>query len=280
MRSLNTSLPKASPYKQPPEQLLQAFRTAALSVTNLYKSALSDQNQAKQAGYQEAIADLLTFLDRENLGLGDGEGWKVRQWATERADPMVAIASETEEERADSDLRERSTSPQTARKDQPAVEASRVIAQSISSNCQHNGNEQSPQDQPPEPEDRATAVPTIISAEQGCTSDSSRPPIFNFAAGQQLPSMISPEIDMQASDNSTATSSLNDSSPVGVQMLQRNTRISGRHSVSSRHNTRSSARESYSTPGAKRKLNFPDFFDISGLNGRDFFGGGKRGRFA
>ena len=89
MRSLNTSLPSSTPRPQPPEQLLQQFKTAALSVTNLYKNAVYAESQARQAGYQEAIEDLLHFLDRENLGLTDGEGWRVRQWATERSDGLA-----------------------------------------------------------------------------------------------------------------------------------------------------------------------------------------------
>jgi hypothetical protein len=279
MRSLNTSLPKASPYKQPPEQLLQAFRTAALSVTNLYKSAISDQNQARQAGYQDAIEDLLNFLDRENLGLDDGEGWKVRQWATERADGTAAMASETEEEKGDSEQRDRSCSPLVVRKDQPAPDTSRHISPSITTSRQHNTNEQPLQQQSLRSDDHSTTAPITVSPEQESISDSSKPPIFAFTAGPQFISTPSSDVDMQTSDNSTATSSLNDGSLVGVPMLSRTPRGSVRHGNNSRHPTRSSTRESYSTPGSKRKLTFPDFFDISGLNGRDFFGGGKRGRF-
>ena len=106
MRSLNTSLPSSTSHVQPPEQLLQAFKAAALSVTNLYKSAVTDQAQAKQLGYQEAIEDLLHFLDRKHLGLGDGEGWQVRQWATERLD---GVPSHSESE--DDDKPARSASP-------------------------------------------------------------------------------------------------------------------------------------------------------------------------
>ena len=60
MRSLNTSLPGATSttaapttvkHQDPPEQLLTAFKAAALSVTNLYKSAAADQGRgAARAG--------------------------------------------------------------------------------------------------------------------------------------------------------------------------------------------------------------------------------------
>ncbi|KAK1915955.1 hypothetical protein P3342_003770 [Pyrenophora teres f. teres] len=74
MRSLNKSLPKTR--RQP--DVHQSFRTAALNVTNLYKSALADLDKARADGYQEALDELLGFLDRENLGVGDGEGWRIR----------------------------------------------------------------------------------------------------------------------------------------------------------------------------------------------------------
>lgn len=80
MRSLNKSLPSSK--TTPPEQLLHAFKQAALSVTNLYKAAANNEESARAAGYQDAIEDLLLFLDRENLGLQDGEGWRIRRWAT------------------------------------------------------------------------------------------------------------------------------------------------------------------------------------------------------
>ena len=44
MRSLNKSLPKTR--RQP--DVHQSFRTAALNVTNLYKSALADLDRARQ----------------------------------------------------------------------------------------------------------------------------------------------------------------------------------------------------------------------------------------
>ncbi|KAI9823195.1 MAG: hypothetical protein M1832_002639 [Thelocarpon impressellum] len=107
MRSLNTSLPTSSPKghrRDPPEQLLQAFRSAALSVTTLYKTAAADQERSHQAGYQEALDDLLAFLDHENLGLDDGEGWKVRQWATERLDG-AQTSVESDDEKVESEQR-------------------------------------------------------------------------------------------------------------------------------------------------------------------------------
>lgn len=270
MRSLNTSLPSSTPHPQPPEQLLQAFKAAALSVTNLYKSAVSDQAQARQTGYQEAIDDLLNFLDRENLGLGDGEGWKVRQWATERADGTATAASETD----DDDKRARSSSPIITRKEQPDSDRPRHISRSTSPRRPETNV---PEQQPPAPATQEQQFGVTSSAD---SEISARPPVFTFTTGPQFPPPTSQEIDMHISDNSINSVSQDETSAVNVSLLPRNIRGSNRHNNSPWHTGRSSTRESTATIGSKRKHHFPDFFDISGLNGREFFGGGKRGRFS
>ncbi|KAI9373824.1 hypothetical protein BJX61DRAFT_361152 [Aspergillus egyptiacus] len=255
MRSLNTSLPKSSP----PEQLLQQFKTAALSVTNLYKNAVYAESQARQAGYQEAIEDLLHFLDRENLGLTDGEGWRVRQWATERSDGLGHTSDDDETER-----RTRSATPAAPRKETSEPEASR----------------QAPKSTPPSREEQVAAPqppPTpAVQASEAATLD--RPPIFTFSAGPAFPQVQEQDMDMQNSDPSSP-SPQNDT-PVSVSVLPRNSRQQNRHGNLSRVSPRTTARDSPVGIGSKRKLQFPDFFDLSGIgNNRDLFGGGKRGRF-
>lgn len=258
MRSLNTSLPSSTPRPQPPEQLLQQFKAAALSVTNLYKNAVCEQASAKQAGYQEAVEDLLHFLDRENLGLGDGEGWKVRQWATERCDG-TASQSNDEDDRAESDNRDRSATPTTARK-----EASEPTAR-----------------QPPTsaPAPTSKPDPTALPTQPTEPSPLTTPAIFTFSAGPTYPQEL--DMDVQSPDNSSAPTQ--DGAPVSVSVMPRNPRPHHRHNNHGRQNGRPAARESPATVGSKRKFTFPDFFDLSGLNnGRDTFGGGgggKRGRF-
>ncbi|KAF3760847.1 hypothetical protein M406DRAFT_343015 [Cryphonectria parasitica EP155] len=81
-----------------PEQLVDVFRTAALSVTKLYKSSITAQQKARAAGYQDCLDDLLQFLDREHLGLDDGEGWKIRAWANERLEARDGSPGATESE--------------------------------------------------------------------------------------------------------------------------------------------------------------------------------------
>ncbi|CEO59969.1 hypothetical protein PMG11_04616 [Penicillium brasilianum] len=264
MRSLNTSLPKSTPRPQPSEQLLQSFKAAALSVTNLYKNAVCEQAQARSAGYQEAIEDLLHFLDRENLGLDDGEGWKVRQWATEKCDGTASLTSD-EDERVDSEKLDRSSTPVTTRKETPTQEPPSR----------------------PQPASIPAAVPrpeTTAPAPQPQGTNAASPTVFTFTAGPTFPQCQELDMDMQSSDNSTSPSQ--DGAPVSVSLMPRTPRQSHRHSHSHNHNhscpnVRPPPRETSASLGSKRKFTFPDFFDLSSLpNGRDnTLGGGKRSRF-
>ncbi|CAF9927284.1 MAG: hypothetical protein GOMPHAMPRED_004352 [Gomphillus americanus] len=105
MRTLDRSLPAS---RESTEDLSSVFKAAAISITNLYKKAISAPQQARRAGYQDALDDLLSFLDRENLGLQDGEGWLVRQWATKLLDdrPLTttsALPNKEEQHASDSE---------------------------------------------------------------------------------------------------------------------------------------------------------------------------------
>ncbi|KAI0187143.1 hypothetical protein F4808DRAFT_93676 [Astrocystis sublimbata] len=111
-----SSPPKATLAADSPEQLLDAFKAAALSVTKLYKTSAAAQAKSRADGYQDCLDDLLTMLDRRNIGLGDGEGWQVRKWATERLDgrdtgPQVS----DDEEEAEKIENERVSSPELPR---------------------------------------------------------------------------------------------------------------------------------------------------------------------
>lgn len=255
MRSLNTSLPSSTP-PQPPEQLLQSFKTAALSVTHLYKNAVYEQSQAKQAGYQEAIEELLQFLDKQNLGLGDGEGWKVRQWATERNDGMGAPPSD-DDDQADSEKRARSTTPATARKDHREAGTARQPSRSASP-----------------PKDERQSAPPSQHVNDGNTLG--KPAIFTFTSGPTVPQ--GQEVDMHTDNPPTAP---HDDSGVSVPVMPRGSRPHHRHGNLPRPNPRTPSREPSVGIGSKRKLTFPDFFDLSGVtHARDMFGGGKRGRYS
>jgi hypothetical protein len=77
-----------------------------------------------------------------------------------------------------------------------------------------------------------------------------------------------------------ATPPSQDGAPVSVSVMPRNSRQPHRHNNLPRANARPATREPPTGLGSKRKHTFPDFFDLSGMaNGKDMFGGGKRGRF-
>jgi Domain of unknown function (DUF4588) len=271
MRSLNTSLPPSRSRRSHAPELLQAFKSAALSVTNLYKTAVTDQVTTRQQGYQDALEDLLSFLDRENLGVQDGEGWRIRQWATERFEgtDQIGPAVESDEDRAesaDTEKRARSSSP---------------VSQQRTGHDGRDAHNISSSDDAPRPESAPpeTTVAHIPFAD--------RPPMFTFSTASPLPNQ---DVPMQISETTGNTqpsteptpeaSTTQVAAPLRVEVLNRSARMQNRH-AGTRHNTRNSTREMSFSGGTKRKFQLPEFFDISNLgNGRDGTnGGGKRGRF-
>ncbi|EXJ73865.1 uncharacterized protein A1O5_03627 [Cladophialophora psammophila CBS 110553] len=255
MRSLNTSLPSTRP--APPEQLLQAFRTAALSVTNLYKSAVTDQNASRQAGYQDALEDLLSFLDKENLGLQDGEGWRVRQWATERYE------GSTHHHQIESDD-ERSESGQRLRGATPAGEQPVITPTARSEPARAESGTQTDDTQIPLLQDQATSTP-----------------MFYFG-GISAPTSLD---DMQTDEDGNSPSEAQGSSSTSgnanrASLVNNRGNRTPHRSGNQRHGTRSSTREFTFTAGTKRKFQIPDFFDISNIGPRDGFESSKKGRIS
>jgi hypothetical protein len=109
--SHGTSAGKDSNQNDSPEQLLDVFKAAALSVTKLYKQSAAAEARARTDGYQDCVDDLLAFLDKQNIGLDDGEGWRIRRWATERLDGRQASVDSDE----DVEKAERTSSPEVTR---------------------------------------------------------------------------------------------------------------------------------------------------------------------
>ena len=274
MRSLNTSLPKSPRRRRsnpPPEELIQTFKAAALSVTNLYKTAAADQRRSRDAGYQDALDDILAFLDKENLGLDDGEGWRVRQWATERltGTPLPQSASDTDDDRGETIKRARSSSlvdqrPASHDPDQP----------------RHDSTADSP--------DQTSATPMpppVANAVQNSTSQT--PEIFSFRSIHPYPQ----DTEMQVSDVSSNTTPRSEPQSVGqvsstgpavrlevVPRVSRTAHRGNKHSNKASGNTRSLGQGA----GSKRGFRFGDYeFDFGGSgDGRDAPSGGvKRGRF-
>jgi len=278
MRSLNTSLPGTSPPKQqvgePPEQLLQAFKAAALSVTKLYKTAALDQRRARSEGYQDALDDLLSFLDKEDIGLSDGEGWKVRRWATERLDGRDSVSQNMESDDEPAEKLDRGSSPVLQRSQS---------ASHLSSTTRTNRTTS-----PARTESSAPPVIPTITSDQ---STNMMPPqgTFTFRSSHAYPQdadMGLSDLDLSDSNRTqshdTTSASLAPNTPTSAITISRPSRTNPRHN---NHSTRLSTRATNTIgrgAGQKRKINLGEFFDIGNLgHGKDgFAGSGKRGRFA
>lgn len=296
MRHLSTSLPRARRLDEQSD-VLADFKAAAMSVTNLYKTAAVAQDKARAAGYQDAVEDLLAFLDQQNLGLMDGEGWRVRQWATERLvddggmkQGAGSEADDAEEERKEEEAaaqpESRSSSPEVQRKTPPMpVDSSDVQEDATQSRRQ------------------ATSEPPMPPA-----SLPQQPPMseFSFRSTHAYPTNHDRDgnMDLDASTTVPSTpSTVSTTTPdsTAIRPTPRHSR-SGRHTNHGRRNNTSAFTTNSAAiginlgagAGSKRKLPYSDFFDISGLNfdsqdGRDQGfesgggrsgggGGGKRGR--
>lgn len=275
MRSLNTSLPQSPSKKRPshpPEQLIQAFKNAALSVTTLYKKAAEGEYAAREAGYQEALDELLAFLDRENIGLGDGEGWRIRQWATGRLDgsPAIAASNESDDDQADVAKRARSHSPAV-----PPKSAEQ-------DNTQIHSRSASPV--------RASSTPLNPSTSPQRHSKSIHAPeIFTFQSNIPFPQDTEMQAD-EPTDRSPTPSSPRVQPQTTLPTPTRKVGVGSRNSRSTNKNgtfsNRVNARALPSTwlsgpgTGSKRKFTLGDYFDIGSLGDiKDSQGGGKRGRF-
>ncbi|EME46248.1 hypothetical protein DOTSEDRAFT_70295 [Dothistroma septosporum NZE10] len=286
MRNLSTSLPRRN---EPTMDLLSDFKAAALSVTNLYKTAAKSQEGARKAGYQDALDDLLAFLDKENLGLMDGEGWRVRQWAHERAEGDGAMprqgsgtATMTDEEdngstvtKEDDAQDERSSSPEVQRRPHPLATTSSELTEDDNL-AQHRRVVSEP------PQALSQHQPTVPQqSEFTFQSSHAYPTNHDRDAGMELDSTTSPQQNFHNSSTPSSTET--------VRIIPRPTR-NGRHANSNRRNDTRMPTLNFNLgtgAGSKRKMPYSDFFDISGLNEggerKDASGngngrGGKRGR--
>lgn len=279
MRSLDTSLPGASPSKtqiaEPAEQLLNAFKAAALSVTKLYKTAADDKGRAKAEGYQAALDELLAFLDKEDIGLSDGEGWRVRAWATERLDGRDAGSQSMESDDESGEKADRSLSPEIHRSQSATRLPCSTGAPSTASPARMGS-------QGPPTINISTATPIPIA-----TDSTTAPPqgIFTFRSSHTYPQ--DPDLTLSDLDLSDGTRAQTRDDSVTSQASNPPVNFTRPPRANTRHNNhsgRSNARASNTlsrSSDKKRKINMADFFDISNSShGKDGFGGGgKRGRF-
>lgn len=256
MRHLSTSLPTRR--TEQPQELLSAFKAAALSVTNLYKTSASAQDRARIGGYQDALDDLLAFLDREHLGLGDGEGWRVRQWATERLDDGVQrqpISDDDDDENTKRDpaAGTRSSSPDNSRK--PAVASSEPSEEPAT---QRRTSSEPPQRQHPSPQGQPAPTIEILPL-------MSVPSLhdFSFRSSQPYPRNHDPdasngmEVDHNPSPSPANPGSIARPGPRSSRQRHTRTRGGGDVARPSTVNINFGA-----GAGNKRKMPFGEFFDI------------------
>lgn len=250
MRSLNTSLPRPPQSSHPPEQLLQVFKNAALSVTNLYRTAEASEHRSRQAGYQDALDELLAFLDQQDIGLADGEGWVIRRWATERLDaqPNGHAGSESDEDKMDAANPIQSDTQRKVNAERPATDIrhhERPLAQ-------------------PVPNSTALSDAGKSTQEDTCATSKEK---FTFRSSCQYPRDTTPhppnvaDINIQGAD-------IHDSSPpapsITVNVLPRPSRTPR----SSRHVQRlPAARGLGGGAGTKRRVPYGEYFDLASLEG-------------
>jgi hypothetical protein len=235
---------KQTSHTENPEQLLDIFKAAALSVTKLYKTSALAESRARTDGYQECLEDLLTFLDKEHIGLTDGEGWSIRKWATERLDGRESGPHNTESE-DEAERVERTSSPEVTRTSVEPQTAAPKRGDSPTPNLVSI-----PEPIPEEP------MSIVVPSQENFTFQSSHP----------YPNIATLDLsDSRTRDGSSHPSGRNSRSRLGGHNSKQGSRGAGHLGKGA---------------GAKRRWDFDDFFGGC-LGGKDpFNNGGKRSRHA
>ena len=245
---------------EPPE-LLDAFKAAALSVTKLYKTSAAAQAKARADGYQDCLDDLFAFLDKENIGLANGEGQRIRKWAAERLEGRDAscqgVESDDEVEKSDA-----ISSPEI----HPSVSAQPVLL--VRSDIQMRESAQ------PAPAVSTAAVTAIQPA--GPKMDG---PAEIVVPSQDTFTFQSQHPYPQDSYLNLANLDLSDSRSHEPSSRTTTTTPSIRR-TDRRNGIRTGSRTTLGRgAGQKRKVNLAEIFDLGSLgHGKDMFGGGKRSK--
>ena len=239
-----------------PEQLMDAFKTAALSVTKLYKTSAAAQAKARSDGYQDCLEDLMAFLDRQNIGLGDGDGRQIRRWATERLEGRdTALSSLDSEDEADKTEMASSS---------PTTDANAAVPQ--------QPHQQPQQSQPTRP-DAAPSAATPENITSATTFAAQSPPFvvptqdtFNFQSSIPYPPDSELSIaNLDLSDSRPSDGSLHS----GTQAFRPRT---------TRPGARPRGGHVGRVAGQKRKINYAELFDLGSIGGKDMFGGSGGGK--
>lgn len=228
-----------------PEQLIDVFKAAALSVTKLYKSSVAAETRARSEGYQECLDDLLGFLDRDGHQLAGGLP-KLRRWIAERREggdvTLPTSESEDEVEKAETTPSNNSTS-----------------ANASANNTTHTATSSNQQ---------STRAASIDPAPVEIVSIPNEPPrfivpsqeSFTFGSDHQYPNIAT----LDLSDGRSR-----------APMSHHSSRQSRNRSA-----TRNALRVSNQLgrgAGTKRRMDFDDFFGDC-FGGKDTFGNGPKRR--
>ncbi|OIW29163.1 hypothetical protein CONLIGDRAFT_633328 [Coniochaeta ligniaria NRRL 30616] len=246
-----------------PEQLLDAFKAAALSVTKLYKTSAAAQAKARADGYQDCLDDILSFLDKENIGLSDGEGWRIRRWATERLEGRDAVSQAMESD-DEAEKAEPMSSPEIHRSSSatrlsPAVTRDEVNMRDSAPPAMEAVVEVV-EEQPQQQKQPEFVVPTQDT--------------FTFQASHAYPNHQESYLNLDnlnLSDTHTTSNTTATSMPRSIR----------RHGNPPRSSSRNAANHLGRGAGQKRRLNLGEIFDLGSLGyGKDPFGsnGPKRSR--
>ncbi|KAI1380669.1 hypothetical protein F4677DRAFT_194458 [Hypoxylon crocopeplum] len=256
----------ASPPKNPagsesPEQLLDSFKAAALSVTKLYKTSAAAQARARSEGYQDCLDDLLAFLDKSSIGLCDGEGWQIRKWATERLDGRET-ASQSLESEDEVEKPEPASSPEIYRSGNQA-QVTPMANEVYMQHMQHDAT--------PAPTHQTTAH-TPADESQAYTVPTQEN--FTFRSTHPYPQESYPNLESLAlSDSARAT---NDNTAPGSST------VPIAHAARSRNNKRGARPRPMNHlgrgAGQKRPVNWAEFFPDVAFGKNPFEREGKRNR--
>lgn len=249
--------------------VLDAFRAAALSVTKLYKMSAAAQARSRAEGYQDCLDDLLAFLDKENIGLSDGEGWTIRKWATDRQEPRDTISQTMESE-------DEVEKPETSASS-PQLQRSSSVAP------QHTGRTDAPMRDSAPPTFAPTSTQSISPITEDVEIVVPTQDTFTFQSSIPYPShdtyISLANLDLSDSQshpsNTTTRQGAAPNTSATTPTISRNARLRNGRPTSKAAINR--------VAGQKRKVNLAELFDLGSLghgNGKDVFGGGKRSRHA
>ncbi|KAJ4302584.1 hypothetical protein N0V88_002734 [Collariella sp. IMI 366227] len=229
-------------------ELLDAFKAAALSVTKLYKTSASAQAKSRADGYQDCLEDLLLFLDKEHLGQrGDSDAHRIRKWrrrSRQGRTPYLLPADPT------LPARRNNTSSTTPLR--PQQQHRPPNARLLRPAHPHHLEE----------------VDIVVPSQD----------TFNFQSAHPYPHDEAMRLANLDLSDSTSTTTHTSSSPNTTTTARSTPRSRNRHARSGPPGRSALGRGA----GQKRKVDLAEIFGLGSLdygNGKDMFGGGKRGRF-